>query len=89
MDRERNSSHESLVVSLSESAKLLDVSVDTVRRLVRKGDIPHVRIGVGLKVRRTDLDVYVNSRATRAWQPSTTLQGDSRETVPELLSPKS
>jgi excisionase family DNA binding protein len=57
------------VVNLPQAAMALGVSVDTVRRLVSKGDLPHVRIGNRIRLRRTDVHDYVNNRTTCNWRP--------------------
>ncbi len=54
---------------IAEAANYLSVSADTMRRLVRAGDIPHLRIGSGIRIARADLDDYINSVKTRAWSP--------------------
>ena len=48
---------------------LLNVSSDTVRRLIRKGAIPHARIGNSIRIRRADLDGYLERQVSRQWQP--------------------
>jgi len=60
---------EPIVTTLSQTATLLGVSTDTVRRLVQKGELPHLRVGSGLRIRRSDIDDYVNGRTTRCWRP--------------------
>ena len=56
-------------VSITDAAVYLGVSADTVRRLVRAGSIPHARIGNSIRIRRTDLDGYLESRISREWRP--------------------
>ncbi len=57
------------VVSITDAAVYLGVSADTVRRLVRSGSIPHARIGNSIRIRRTDLDGYLESQISREWRP--------------------
>lgn len=47
----------------------LGVSPDTVRRLIRNGTIPHARIGNSIRIRRADLDGYLEGQISRQWQP--------------------
>lgn len=60
---------ERAALKLSDAATYLSVSVDTVRRLVRAGEIPHARVGNGIRVRRSDIDAYLESRTTTTWRP--------------------
>jgi excisionase family DNA binding protein len=47
----------------------LSVSADTVRRLIRTGSIPHVRVGNSIRIRRADLDAYLEARTSSVWKP--------------------
>lgn len=58
-----------LAVTLTDAGKYLAVSTDTVRRLVRSGTIPHARIGNSIRIRRTDLESYLENQTTRQWRP--------------------
>jgi excisionase family DNA binding protein len=58
-----------VVLSISQAGAYLSVSPDTVRRLIRKGTIPHARIGNSIRIRRADLDGYLESQTSRQWQP--------------------
>lgn len=60
---------EPAAVSIAEAGLYLAVSADTVRRLVRAGAIPHARIGSSIRIRRSDLDAYLEERTSRQWQP--------------------
>jgi excisionase family DNA binding protein len=64
-------------VSIIDAAVYLGVSADTVRRLVRSGSIPHARIGNSIRIRRTDLDGYLESQISREWRP---VDGRGRKT---------
>ena len=57
------------VLSIPEAGIYLNVSSDTVRRLIRKGAIPHARIGNSIRIRRADLDGYLERQVSRQWQP--------------------
>jgi len=58
-----------VVLSVPQAAVYLSVSCDTVRRLIRSGTIPHARIGNSIRIRRTDLDGYLENQISRQWQP--------------------
>jgi len=57
------------VLSIPQAGTYLSVSPDTVRRLIRKGTIPHARVGNSIRIRRTDLDGYLECQISRQWQP--------------------
>lgn len=59
----------SIVVTIAEAARILAISVDTVRRLVQSGKLPHTRIGSSIRLRRTDLDEFVANNTTTQWAP--------------------
>ncbi len=58
-----------VVLSVPQAGAYLNVSSDTVRRLIRSGNIPHARIGNSIRIRRADLDGYLESQISRQWQP--------------------
>lgn len=58
-----------VVLSIPQAALYLGVSSDTVRRLVRGGTIPHARIGNSIRIRRADLDAYIEGQISRQWHP--------------------
>ena len=61
---------EPIVLSITQAGTLSpDVSPDTVRRLIRGGTIPHARIGNSIRIRRQDLDDYLEGQISRQWQP--------------------
>jgi excisionase family DNA binding protein len=55
-------------ISIAGAGTYLGVSPDTVRRLVRAGAIPHARIGSSIRIRRADLDEYLDSQTSREWR---------------------
>jgi len=55
-------------VSVTDAALYLQVSADTVRRLIRGGLIPHARIGNSIRIRRVDLDAYLEAQTSRQWR---------------------
>jgi excisionase family DNA binding protein len=60
---------EPAAVSVPEAGAYLGVSADTVRRLVRSGCLPHARIGNSIRIRRVDLDSYLEGQTTTDWRP--------------------
>jgi excisionase family DNA binding protein len=59
---------EPAAVSIAGAGTYLGVSADTVRRLVRSGTIPHARIGSSIRIRRTDLETYLEGQTSRDWR---------------------
>jgi excisionase family DNA binding protein len=47
------------LISIAQAADVLGVSRDTVRRLLAAGELGSVRIGVALRIPRTDIDLLV------------------------------
>ena len=60
---------EPVVLSISQAGAYLSVSPDTMRRLIRNGTVPHARIGNSIRIRRSDLDGYLEHQVSRQWQP--------------------
>lgn len=59
------------VLDTPEAAAYLAVSETTLRRMVRRGDLPHVRLGeVGVRFRLVDLDAWLAARTSREWAPA-------------------
>jgi excisionase family DNA binding protein len=59
------------VLDTREAAAYLAVSEATLRRMVRRGDLPHVRLGkVGVRFRLVDLDAWLAARTSRTWTPA-------------------
>ena len=65
---ERNG-HPTAVLDVTEAAAYLAISRDTLLRLVKRGELPHTRVGVALRFRLTDLDEYLEARTSREWKP--------------------
>lgn len=51
------------------AARYLKVSVTTVLRLVRSGELPHTRVGRSIRFRPADLDAYLESQTTQTTKP--------------------
>jgi excisionase family DNA binding protein len=54
------------LLRVEEVAKALSVSRAQAYRLVRRGDIPCVRIGASVRVRAATLDEWIRRREVRA-----------------------
>ena len=61
-----NSSNKAQTVLLSaeEVADLLSLSVRTVRRMIASGEIPIVRIGRSVRIRRVDIEALIGRNLT-------------------------
>ncbi len=66
---------ESLLRS-DEVAEILKVSVSMAYTLMRRGDIPTVRIGSSVRVRKEDLDRYIQENVS---QTAPLLRGKHRK----------
>jgi excisionase family DNA binding protein len=54
---------EPLLVDQKEVARLLNTSISTVKRMVAAGQLPGVKLGRATRVRRADVDAYVEGLA--------------------------
>lgn len=54
------------LLTISEVAELLKLSVWTVRRLQRQRKIPFVKVGRSIRFTRSDLEAYVDKRRISA-----------------------
>ena len=53
-------------LTVNEVAELLRLSDMTVYRLIKKGELPAVRIGRSYRLREDDVDAYLADRYTEA-----------------------
>ena len=49
------------LLTIRETAAALRVSTATVERLLRRGDIPRVKVGYATRILRRDIDIYIES----------------------------
>jgi excisionase family DNA binding protein len=49
----------------AEVAAILQVSMAKAYTLLKRGEIPTVRIGTNVRVRREDLEQYINDKASK------------------------
>jgi putative molybdopterin biosynthesis protein len=59
----------STFLTLDEVAETLAVSISTVRRIVKRGDLEAVRVGDQWRVAPSDFDAYVRRGRTRSAAP--------------------
>jgi excisionase family DNA binding protein len=65
------------LLSLSEVAERLNISLITVRRLIERGELPSLKIGKVRRVKPADLEAYLRKAARAgAAGPSTFLSVD-------------
>lgn len=58
------------VLDVREAAAYLALGQEAVRRLVRRGALPHTRVGRAIRFRLEDLDSYLERRTSREWKPN-------------------
>lgn len=66
------------MIDLEEAAQRLGLSVSTVRRLVRDGELTAYRIGKQIRLRPEEVDAFVNANAIRV-QPAARRESESDE----------
>lgn len=54
------------LLTLSEAARLLQVSTRTLHRMIRSGDLPALKVGGQWRVRETQLQQWVEHREASA-----------------------
>ena len=59
-------------LTVEDVAKRLDVTQETVRRLLRRGELPGMQISkrAGWRVRAEDVDAFIRSHFRTAWAPT-------------------
>ncbi|MGW5267311.1 excisionase family DNA-binding protein [Rhodococcus sp. NPDC003994] len=53
--------NELVALKYGEAGALVSVSADTIRRAVKAGELPAVMVGQSPRIRRTDLDAWIDS----------------------------
>jgi excisionase family DNA binding protein len=61
-----NPQTEPLLLSLSETAKQLNICERTVWTLVHSGELPHVRVGRRVLVSRTAMESWISTKQTNS-----------------------
>jgi putative molybdopterin biosynthesis protein len=64
-----NSSEQQSFLTPQEVSELLRVSVYTVRRWIKDGDLPAYKVGRGWRIRETEIDEWLrdNQSVTATW----------------------
>ena len=60
--------HPTAVLDAREAAAYLAVSMTTLYRMIRRGELPHTRVGRNIRFRVDDLDAYLEERTSRKWE---------------------
>lgn len=55
---------EPLLYDVGRAARAANVSTRTIRRLIAAGDLPTVRVGLLVRIRRADLIAYIDANRT-------------------------
>jgi excisionase family DNA binding protein len=55
-------------LSTKEAAVYLSISLPTLFRITRAGELAHVRIGRVIRYRPKDLDDFLSARSTTKWE---------------------
>ena len=50
-----------ILLTKRETAALLRLSVFTIERMLRCGDLPHVKMNYATRILRSDVDTYIES----------------------------
>lgn len=54
------------ILTAEQSAELLQVSIDTMRKLLREGQIPARKVGREYRILRTNLEAWLGAPPSRA-----------------------
>lgn len=54
------------LLKVRDAAKTYACSPDTIRKLIRAGDLPAVHVGASLRIRESDLEAYATPAAADA-----------------------
>lgn len=57
------------ILTLEEVADFLKTSVKTVRRLIGSGELPAFKVRGQLRVRKSDLEAYIDRQLERSGRP--------------------
>lgn len=67
-----------ILLTKRETAALLRLSVSTIERMLRRGDLPHVKMNYATRILRRDVDDYIESHridTRRSQTPDTPYEG--------------
>ena len=51
-----------ILLTKRETAALLRLSMSTIDRMLRRGELPHVKMNYATRILRRDVDAYIKSR---------------------------
>ena len=51
-----------ILLTIRETAAILRVSMSTIDRMLRRGELPHVKMNHATRILRRDVDAYIESR---------------------------
>jgi excisionase family DNA binding protein len=51
-----------ILLTIRETAAILRVSMSTIDRMLRRGELPHVKMNYATRILRRDVDAYIESR---------------------------
>lgn len=57
-----------LLLTSVQAADRLHVHRATLYRMIRRGEIPHTRVGCSLRIRTRDVDAYLEAHTSRTWK---------------------
>lgn len=55
-----------ILLTIRETAAELRVSVATIERMLRRGDLPRVKVGYSTRILRRDIEAYVETHRNEA-----------------------
>lgn len=58
------------ILSVEEAAAISGLGVNTIRKLVKTGELPARRVGRRILIRRTDLDAFLTPNASDLPKPA-------------------
>jgi excisionase family DNA binding protein len=54
------------LLTITEVAEFLRISIPTVRRLIEQREIPFLKVGGSIRFTRSDIDTYLEKRRVRS-----------------------
>ena len=51
-----------ILLTIRETAAILRLSNSTIERMLRRGDLPHVKMNYATRILRRDVEAYIESR---------------------------
>lgn len=57
-----------VILTLKETAVYLKISRQQAYKMVRSGELPHVRVGKSIRCKIKDLDLYIEEHTSKEWE---------------------